>query len=237
MDVVYFHPRRLGPEAVIENALANRVSDLFTSKNGLLWMAGSLQVGAGMPDLIVALCEPQVSVLCQVDMPTAGILAYLRAVGCARPDTISRRMRLPREIIIRCLNDLAEIEVVSRKANTFSLSPIWREILPEVVAIEAKVKNWKSAVQQAARNHIFAHRSFVALPDQVAQRVRLEPILGQLGIGLLSVGDYNTVSVLRRSRRRQPRVWTYYYQIASLAARHFEDTNNALQHTTPTGSK
>lgn len=236
MKVTYFRPRRPGPEALIENAVLSQIPQFFPNDGRLMWAAGSIPIGAGVPDLAIVSCEPQVFALAQVEMPTTQILAYLRAVGRARLDTITERVRLPREIVIRCLNDLVEIQVVVRDLNTFSLSQTWREILPEIVAVEAKVTNWKRAIDQAARNRIFAHRSFVALPDRVAQRVRLEPIFRQLGIGLLSVGDKNAVSVLRRSRRRQPRVWTYYYEIASLVATHLEDNSNAIRCTVGTGS-
>lgn len=234
MDVTYFRPRRPGPEAVIENAVAKQIPNLFPSNAHQLWTAGSVPIGAGMPDLVVVSCEPQVFALAQVEMPNAQILAYLRAVGRARLDTITDRMGKPRELILRYLNGLVEVEAVSNESETFSLLPTWREILPEIVTVEAKVANWRKAVEQAGRNRIFAHRSFVALPERVAQRVRVEPIFSQLGIGLLSVNDDNEVSVVRRAYRRQPRVWSYYYRLAFLVASHSQlrANNNALRRPT-----
>jgi len=220
MNVAYFRPRRDGPEALVENAVASQIQNLFARGDNSLWTAGSLPIGAGMPDLVVVSSEPQVIVLAQVEIPTAHILAYLRAVGCAKLETIIERVGMPQKTTMRYLNDLVEVKAVSKSDNTYSLPPIWREILPEIITIEVKVKNWRRAVEQAARNRIFAHRSFVAIPENVAQRVKSEPILGKFGIGLLSVADDHTVSVLRRPRRGKPRVWTYYYEIASIVARH-----------------
>ncbi len=37
-----------------------------------------------------------------------------------------------------------------------------------VIAVEAKLKDWKCALHQAYRNTCFAHRSFVLLPKQMA---------------------------------------------------------------------
>ena len=235
MDIAYFRPRRSGAEAVIENAVADQIQNLFGSETHTLWTAGSPPIGAGMPDLVVVSCEPQVFVLAQVEMPTAHILAYLRAVGFARLETIIERMGMPQATTIRCLNDLTEIAAVSRTNDTYSLLPVWRQILPEIVTIEIKVTNWRRAVEQAARNCIFAHRSFVALPHHLAQRVRLEPILRQLGVGLLSVADDHAVSVLRRSRRRKPRVWKYYYEIACLVAGHSKHQANDIQRINRSG--
>jgi len=228
VEVTYFRERRSGPEALIEDAVAKQIPGLFPSQNYSLWTAGSPSIGAGMPDLVIVSSQPQILVLAQFELSTAHILAYLRAVGCASLKKISDRIGMPQETIIRCLNGLVQVEVVSRGQNTYSLSPIWRDILPEIVTIEVKVTKWKRAVEQAKRNRVFAHRSFVAFPDYVAERVQSEPIFGELGIGLLSVGSGHTVSVLRNSRRHKPLIWTYYYQIASLVARHQGNRNNAV---------
>ena len=37
-----------------------------------------------------------------------------------------------------------------------------------VVAVEAKLKNWRQAIQQAYRDRLFADRVYVALPDRFA---------------------------------------------------------------------
>ena len=119
----------------------------------------------------------------------------------------------------RRLYKLVEAEAVVSLSNSFSLMPVWRRILPEIVTIEIKVANWRRAVEQAARNRIFAHMSFVALPERVSQRVRAEPIFRTLGIGLISVADDGDAAIIRRPRHKRPAVWTYYYQLASILAR------------------
>lgn len=228
MDIKYFRARRPGPEAIIENAVAKSIPDLFPSKTRPFWTAGSVPIGAGMPDLIVVSCEPQVFALTKVEMPTAHILAYLRAVGRARLETITNQIRRPEDVIVRCLNGLVEVEAVSSHSKTFSLSPAWRDILPEIVTIEAKVANWQKAIEQANRNRIFAHSSYVALPERVAHRVKTEELFRKLGIGLLSVNEHHEVDIVRRARRNQPRVWAYYYYLASVVASHSKGLNNAF---------
>lgn len=217
MDVTYFGPRRPGPEMVIENAVTRQLPVLFL-QDDLSWVAGSPLIGAGEPDLVVVSSHPQVSGLTQVDTPTLDILAYLRTVNCARLDTIAESVVQPKAIVSQKLDKLVEIEAISEKSHKFSVVPIWRNILPEVITIEAKVKDWKKAVDQAARNRIFAHRSFIALPEKLAMRVRSQSILTKLGIGLLSVDDDRNVSILRDASHHTPFVWTYYYEIALITA-------------------
>jgi hypothetical protein len=218
MEVTHFRPQRPGPEAAIQNAVAERIPDLFQAPDKQLWTGSSLLIGAGRPDLVIVSVEPEVFALAQKELSTPEVLAYLRAVRRAKLTTITDRIRQPRETIIRCLDGLVQVEAVSNRSNTFYLSPTWRDILPEIIAVEAKVANWRKAVEQAARNRIFAHKSFVALPETVAQRIKSQPIFSMLGLGLLAVDESHHVRVLKRPRRYQPRVWTYYYELAFLIA-------------------
>lgn len=220
MQVTYFRPQRSGPETELESAVAQRMSALFPSQGRLSWAAGSLPVGAGMPDLLFITSEPAVLALAQADLSDAQILAYLRGVCRARVETIVRRLNRTPESVMTALASLLQADAIRESAQIFSLKPSWRSILPEVIAIEAKVTNWRQALRQAARNRIFSHRSFVALPEHIAERVSSESAFGQLGVGILAVSSHGKVFELRPAVLTKPRVWTYYYRIALVAARH-----------------
>lgn len=234
MSVTYFRTRRIGPEAEIESAVARRILTLFPSCDRPRWTAGSLPVGAGMPDLAVMSYEPEVVALAGTQIPTAQVLAYLRVVARARLDTITTRTGQSKKIIIRCLDELVGVRAVEAEAAVYSLAPIWRSILPDIVTVEAKVAHWQKAVHQAQRNRIFAHRSFVALPQRIAERVRSEEVFRVLGLGILAVAD-DEVVVLRDARTRQPRVWSYYYQLAGVVARHLGRSNHAIHRSDRSG--
>lgn len=231
-DVTYFRQRKPGPEIEIEDAVARCIPDLFPSNGDPRWTAGSLTIGSGMPDLLIASYEPQLFALAHVEMPDAQILAYLRAVRHARMETIAERVGRPHQTVIRCLDGLVKAKAISSGSQTFSMSPKWRSILPEITTVEAKVTNWKKAVDQAARNRIFAHRSYIALPASVAQRIRLEPVFQQFGLGLIAVSGEDEVTILRRARRSQPKVWAYYYQLAFQIATQARKENNRALHST-----
>src|SRR2546430_1873317 len=133
MVVTHFRPPRPGPEAVIQNAVAERIPELFSAHTKQLWTGSSLSIGAGRPDLVIVSIEPEVFALAHKEISTPQVWAYLRAVRRAKLATITDRIRQPRETIIRCLDGLIEVEAVSNKSNTFYLSPAWRKILPEIV--------------------------------------------------------------------------------------------------------
>jgi len=218
LELPQFRPRRRGPEAVMQDIVAGQIPGLL-SPSPNFWTAASVPLGAGIPDLVVVSYCPQVFALANAELTDAQILAYLRAVGKARLETIAERMGTSPKKMSSRLSGLVHVEAIETSSNTFSLSPLWRQILPEIITIEVKISKWQRAIEQAARNRIFAHLSFVALPGAVAQRVRAEPLLRTLGIGLISVAEDGIATVIRRPRRRQPTVWTYYYQLASILAK------------------
>ena len=226
--VTFFQQRRPGPEILVEDAVVGQIPDLFGCADLPLWAGGSPPIGAGRPDLVITFCEPRVYVLAQTPVPTPLILGYLRAVGRATPGTISRRLGKPMKTVVECLDGLREARVVRGHREVYSIVPGWREILPEIVTIEVKVADWRKAIAQAARNRIFAHRSFVAFPEMLAGRVCANAITAQLGVGVLAVSQDDSVRVVKRARRQQPRVWAYYYELARLVAHHSKGAHDAI---------
>ena len=230
VSVTNFRPTREGPEADLEKVIVGQLPGLFPfeSKHQPVWAASSVPVGAGIPDLVIVSCQPHVVALANVEFRSTEILAYLRVVTCARFATIVERINQSKRKTDRQLMELVEVDAVREKSGVFSLSPAWRDVLPEIITIEAKVDNWRIAINQAARNRIFAHRSYVALPERVATRIRNEQAFSQLGLGLLSVSAEEEIKIIRRGRRHHPRVWSYYYRLAALLASDFDGAGNQL---------
>jgi len=218
MSVTQFRKTKDGPEKGLESQVVNNLSGLLPDSKLPSWTAGSVPIGAGHPDIVVVAYRPEIYALCDTSISTYQILGYLRAVRCANVATISERVSLPKQIVIRCVNDLVKFEVLNENTQVYSLSEIWKDILPEITTIEVKVADWKRAIMQAARNRIFAHRSYVALPQGLASRVARDPLFGQFGVGILGISPSSGVSVIKRARKMRPKVWDYYYKLAELTA-------------------
>ncbi len=88
-ELTHFRPRRPGPEATIQDILVDRIPHIFPTVS---WTGAFVPLGAGIPDLVVVSYCPQVFALARVDRLDAQILAYLRAVGRARLQTIAKRV-------------------------------------------------------------------------------------------------------------------------------------------------
>lgn len=228
MNVAYFRQRRPGPETQLEDAVFKWIPSCFQEGRYQFWAGGSVPLGAGFPDVVVAAYKPELLELVNMNMSNVQILAYLRTVGPARLDTISRRVKLSQRLVVELLDQLVQIQAVQSACNLFTISQIWRAILPEIVSIETKVANWRRAAMQAKRNCIFSHRSFVALPERIALCKKSHPVFRQSGIGLLAIDDADEVRILRQARSSQPSVWSYYYRLAFYIAARGEESADAF---------
>ena len=165
-EITQFRPRRQGPELRIQETVEERIHTFLGTTASDIWTAAGLPLGAGIPDLLVASYHREVLALAQVDISHSEILAYLRVVGRARLETIAQRLGMPEKAAQKRVETLLDARVLSVSDDVFLLPPQWREILPEIVTIEVKVSDWRRAIGQAARNRIFANRSYVAVPQR-----------------------------------------------------------------------
>ncbi len=215
---IYFTKRRPGPELALEDAVVGDLPSILPRKASPSFVFGSKPIGAGAPDLTVVYCGTQVGLLAELGHAGTKILAYLRVIRQVRLETLGERLRLRPSVLERCVDYLASERIISYNEGVITLGSQWRDVLHEVVTIEAKVSKWRQAVSQASRNLIFAHRSFVALPESQARIASQDPMLGKLGIGVVGITS-GSAKLIRRSRRSRPRVWRYYYELAAAAGR------------------
>lgn len=223
----YYRPRVKGPEQALENAVTASLSTVFDRNDWPRWVGGSVPIGAGFPDIVSAWYNPQIISLADFQAADGHILAYLRSVRRAKIDTIADRLQFSVRKLKRRIDRLEGSEAIKQLGNqTVSISPCWRKILPEVVTVEAKVSHWQAALQQANRNRIFAHRSYVALPESVAFRVSDTVGFVKHGVGIISVSKCGDVRVHRPAKKNKPTVWNYYFHLAALAARDINDRSS-----------
>ncbi|NLF24472.1 MAG: hypothetical protein GX589_02290 [Deltaproteobacteria bacterium] len=219
-QLIRFKKRVSGRESELEDLVADDLCALFPDWDGPRWAAASPTIGAGMPDLLLVDCNPQVLRLSSLEDSCDNLLSYLRYVSKARIETIIDRLGYSSKRAETKLKELINLEVVESDGSLYWMASLWRNVLPRIVAIEVKVSDWQKAILQAYRNTIFAHQSFVALPSSIAERIKRETIVKQYGIGVLSINENTGVRIIRSARAQRPKVWSYYYRLASMVARH-----------------
>ena len=220
MIIKHFRDPKPGPELELEKFVTSEIPQIFSeyAKDKYFWTGYSVPIGAGLPDLLLAICKPQIFALSKLKIAPDNILSYLRAVRNVRLETISKRIGYSEKVIIKYINDLIELEIVDQNNNTFFLKPEWRNIIPELISIEVKVANWKKVIDQAIRNTIYSHRSYIAIPEKIAFYIKSNSNLKKYGIGILSIKENGRVNIIKNARKSQPTIWSYYYKIASIIA-------------------
>jgi hypothetical protein len=232
VPLVDFRRQRIeGPELFLEDSVAASIGDLFGATDPARWrVLGSAQVGAGNPDLTVVRYRANVTRFPGVHPLEHYVLGYLRLTTGARAATVARRLGLDVSIAEDILSRLHTQSVLLKSQGVYALRPTWRTILQDVIAIEAKVRDWRRAARQAIRNLVFAYESYIAVPSEVGARIEGADIFARFGLGLLAVGREGEVTILRRAHRQPPKVWSYYYYLAREVARNPEAPADAALH-------
>jgi len=218
MNITYFRRPIKGVEYQMEEIVATSISSTLNLNSQLTWIAASAPLGAGRPDLVVVTYKPEIFLLSSFDSTATDILAYLFSVNKARLTTIGNRLKKSDHFVLSQLQELVDTRVVIKHNDGYSLSKKWRSILPDITAIEVKVSDWRKAVQQAARNRVLAHSSYIALPENISQKAALDSTTSSLGLGIIEIGKNDTVRVVRPARKSKPRIPSYYFKLAALLA-------------------
>ena len=208
-----------GPEAQLQRAVEQGLSTIFprrASRPALV--LGSLSLGAGRPDILLASFDERVTDLSKVSPQARALLPYLRMTKQVTAKTVADRSGRSLQAIDHALCQLVDARIVTRRGRAFALSRRWRTIVTDIVAVEIKVQNWRRGLAQAARNQIFAHRSYLALPEPVAQRIKADKLFRIFGVGIVGITPSGRIRIVRAARRTKPKVWSYYFAIANEAA-------------------
>lgn len=151
-------------------------------------------VGGCIPDLVMVRFAEAPSVGAWPARPTfrhaLAVWLLRRHGGRLHLETIASKAFEAPDAMDRALADLLTTGAL-RKSNTgaFYLTPSFARIAVEVIAVEAKLRRWRDAIEQAAQYARFADQALVAMDIGGAPRspkVLFE--FRQRGIGLLAAG-------------------------------------------------
>ena len=182
--------------------------------DGRAEMLGSIQVGTVVPDL-VAVYRRSPSRSRYVSGLESWIVAYLLRRPQASLQELAERLFIRAERAESALTRLQDATVVRRLASGGFV--VRRGMFPataHVIAIEAKLRRWREAVDQAATYRRFANRSFVALPQAMIERTSgIRDACRARGLGLIAVCS-NGVHVVRPADRHRPVSWEWVWIVA-----------------------
>ena len=159
-------PQRPGPE----NDLMNTFMEQLSIKAPNFWEITAFRepmLDTGFPDLVLVLWNKKITdqwnpYRKEVKSVDLKILHYLYAVGPSSLDEL--RAVFPMSIS-RCLERLEMAEMIRRSGRKWLSRSLGRNFaVRHIVAIEAKMNEWRVAVRQALRNKWFASSSCLLVP-------------------------------------------------------------------------
>jgi hypothetical protein len=112
--------------------------------------------------------------------------------------------------------------IVQGSGNSFSLEKWSRDVLEDVITIEAKVSDWRRAMVQASRNQLYCHEAYIAVPMRIAEKITKSGSVQFKGIGVIGV-ELESATIVLKAVRSTPCIWAYYYQLAIRVASPSED--------------
>lgn len=162
----------------------------------------------GFPDVVIVYTGNRVMFLPKDRKPLSRnhfqVLFHLQHVGKSTPEKISEQLLLPDRQLTSLLSDLQEANLIFIRNKFVAARPLEKIFKARrIVAIEAKLTNWRKAIQQAVANLWFASQSYVLLPPmrtlkKVAQEAK------KFGIGVIVFDGEQTKMIVKPKRQRIP---------------------------------
>ena len=168
-----------------------------------------VELGSRIAD-IVAWASPEVAdgeTLASLKRASVGDLAVLAHL-LERPlsaRTLAERTFASVDAVEARMWTLDRWGLVSRERSTYAVG-VWADRLPtEVVAVEAKLEDWRSAVAQASYYARFADAAWVLLPADASAARGARDACREAGVGLLLFDGETVLKPVRARRSQGPR--------------------------------
>lgn len=174
--------------------------------SGEATMLSEVQVGSVIPDLVLVDPRRVGSSVGSLTGFETWIVADLLRSRSRRVKTLSRRLFARPEATTRAVARLERVGFLARASEaSFSLREDSFPRDAEVVAIEAKLRRWREAIDQATEYLLFANCSYVALPKETIDgSMGILPACRHRGLGVIAVAPAG-IHVVRKAPRHQPR--------------------------------
>lgn len=129
------------------------------------------------------------------------------------PYCISKKYNLKKGVITKVIEYLELNNFVhSDEVGNLFISQRIEPAVSELYTIEAKLKNWKSAIFQARRNLSIASKSYVAFPSTQITKSKIE-LCKENQIGLISV-EHDAIDIILKAKDSKDLDKTNFYYTA-----------------------
>lgn len=140
-------------------------------------------------------------------------LSVLTVLGLRGPTDLARLGNLlsfsRTNLRSHILRSLASNDLVSISSDgSIELNHAFKSVSRYIIAVEAKLRDWRAAVRQAVRYRWFANESYVALPSVLASQPAVQAFSESNGVGLIAV-EWSSVRLVRSALVTDPQSPVY----------------------------
>lgn len=196
---------RKGPEQVLVRNFVNSIKDSFKNKNTKFAVFYEPQLDTGFPDIVFVEYRPHIfnnwrEIRSSIQPIDVKVLHHLYLVNGTDSSSIERKLGIHSNILLKSLERLLDSKLIHRKSKQWKPFSLRKNFaVKEIVAIEAKISNLKSAFEQAQMNKWYASESYVLLPTVIPNKDTINTSQ-KLGVGIYT-SNLNGINKVRHSIR------------------------------------
>jgi|SRR5690242_3157492 len=196
---------RSGPESRLIKAALR--SGLPVDSDGTIILREA-ELPTGVPDLIAIETRPASNPIMvkrrRLKLQHLQILHFLSDSGAKPISEIVRLLNYPAKRTDLALQELLEAGLVVKRGNRFTAKAASKVFVAKrIIAVEAKIRAWREALEQATANLWFASHSYILVPALNCLRSICEEAK-KLGIGVLVYDGKQTRTALRARKQTIP---------------------------------
>ena len=165
-------------------------------------------LGYGIADIVVAKCFTNTNFKkrdSSLDLFDISLLKLIKNKKDVDFDKIFNVTRSSRQKIENSLKKLLNNKIIEISEEKYYSYKNYNSILKNSIAIEAKLKNWKRALNQAYRYKWFSEKSFVLLPEEnISPANKNIDLFKKMNVGLATVSKNKKIDILFNPERENP---------------------------------
>ena len=123
------------------------------------------------------------------------------------------------------LNELEDMGYIKINDNYIETLKKIDAVTKNFIAIEAKISDWKSGLEQASRYKQFANEVYVAISEEFIPKVDID-IFKERNIGLMSVSEERMRIIVKAKKRKVENLDIQYYIVDKFLKQLYGEVNN-----------
>lgn len=167
-----------------------------------------VNLGYGIPDVVVVQYKHKSKNNHRKEILSFFDISILELIEKRKNTSIDDIVYLTRSTKNKINNTLSVLQnenfIIYREGKYFSHKK-YVDALEDSIAIEAKLKNWKRALQQAYRYKWFSSKAYVVLPsNNIKSALNNLELFKKYGVGLASINSNNELEIHYRAQEGIP---------------------------------